>query len=74
MSLEDLTEHELVLLKSALLAYRDCGHCQKEYPMTHGKVLRYILPKIKKLAVQRFAALVDLNEQTKFLHNEKEAL
>jgi hypothetical protein len=55
----ELSLKELVLLKSALLSYRDCPNCSKEYPRTHNTVVRYILPKIKKIARQKFEELTN---------------
>jgi hypothetical protein len=71
MSLVDLDHKEIALLKAALLSYKDCPTCAKEYPRTHGTVVRYVLPKIRRIANQRFEALTSLDEQIKFLDSEE---
>jgi len=72
--LEDLSPEELALLKGALLSYKDCPTCQKEYPRTHSIVTRHILPKVRKIANQRFEELTSLESQIKFIHNEVETV
>jgi hypothetical protein len=37
-------------------------------------VTKHVLPKVKKIAAQRFDTLVDLEEQIKFIHNETEVV
>jgi len=72
MTLDELDHKELALLKSALLAYRDCPNCAREYSRTHSIVSREALPKIRKIANRRFESLTILDQQLKFLDNKKE--
>jgi hypothetical protein len=67
----DLDDHELILLKSALLAYKSCPNCSHEYPRTHSIVTIQVLPKIKKLTDRRLEGLVDLDQQLKFVSSEE---
>jgi hypothetical protein len=69
--LEDFSDHELILLKSALLAYEDCPNCSHEYPRTHSNVVYHIFPKIKRAASKRFDELTSLEEQITFIEREK---
>lgn len=71
---EDLTTEEISLLKSALLCYKDCPTCQKEYPRTHKAVVRYVLPKIRRAALRKFKELTSFEDQIRFIHNEEEVI
>jgi hypothetical protein len=71
MSLVDLDHKEIALLKAALISYRDCPNCAREYPRTHSIVSTHILPKIRMIANQRFESLTSLDEQIKFLDSEE---
>jgi hypothetical protein len=70
--LADLSTNELSLSKSALISYRDCPNCSKEYPRTHYAVVKYILPKIRQIATKRFEEMASFEEQIRFIYNEKE--
>jgi hypothetical protein len=69
--LEDLDHKEIALLKAALLSYRDCPSCAKEYPRTHSIVTRSVLPKIRRIANKRFEALTTFDEQIRYLDSEE---
>ena len=71
MSLEDLDHKEIALLKAALLAYRDCPNCAKEYPRTHSEIVRTIIPKIRRAASRRFNELTSFEEQVRYVHQSE---
>jgi hypothetical protein len=73
MSLTDLSTEELALLKAALLTYKDCRHCEEYAPRTHNEMVRKIIPKIRRIAAQRFDELTDFESQINFVHQETEA-
>jgi hypothetical protein len=46
----ELSPSELALLRTALIIFKDCKYCEQDSPRIHRKVVRKILPKIKKVA------------------------
>ena len=48
----ELSPSELALLRTALIIFKDCKYCEQDSPRIHRKVVRKILPKIKKVAIE----------------------
>jgi hypothetical protein len=68
----ELSPSELALLRTALTDYKNCKHCERDSPRVHNKIVRKILPKVKRAASKRFSELASFEQQIQFLHDERE--